>query len=361
MKTQGRWVRVATGLLFLVMCVGSAWAETTKESAGDANYLAALQETEAQSVDADKDVVVEETTTSGWTKPIPVTFSIDYTLATDYIFRGINFSEYRRSWGQAKNEGREKPNHQLSTGAELDLGAFGRVGGSVWFEWFAGQHYLSPEDSGKNLQEVDYAIYYGYNIEPIGVDAEIGFIWYMFPRVAAGDGASTQEIYLNLSFDESVWMRALGLNMKESILNPYLFQAWDLDLAAGGYYGEFGIAPEIALADVGCDGMPILKDLSFSPSFAMGWDHNWLNKMTLDSDVLVKNCNEGRGYASNTSHLMFARFGGDLTFDLKSALNIPDQYCGAMYLKGFMYYSRGIAEHFLNDEFWGGMSVGYEW
>jgi hypothetical protein len=26
-----------------------------------------------------------------------------------------------------------------------------------------------------------------------------------------------------------------------------------------------------------------------------------------------------------------------------------------------MYYSQGIAEHFLNDEFWGGMSVGYEW
>ena len=73
----------------------------------------------------------------GWKKPIPLTFTIDYTLASDYIFRGINFSEYRRRWGQPKNEGREKPNHQLATGVGLDLGDFGRAGGSVWFEWFA--------------------------------------------------------------------------------------------------------------------------------------------------------------------------------------------------------------------------------
>lgn len=356
MKTQRRWVRVATDLLLMMVCAGSALAE--EKPATYMETLAAVED-EAQSVDTTRQTVTEETESTGWIKPIPVTFRIDYTLATDYIFRGINFSEYRRKWGQAKNEGREKPNHQLTTGAEVDLGSFGRVGGSVWFEWFAGQHYLTPEDSGKNLQEVDYTVYYGYNIEPVGVDAEIGFIWYRFPRAASGDGSSTQEIYLNLSFDESVWMRVLGLNRKKSLLNPYLFQAWDLDLAAGGYYGEFGVAPEIALADVGCDGMAILKDLSLRPSFAIGWDHNWLNRMSLDPAAVAGN--EGRGYASNTSHLMFARFGGDLTYDLKSALNIPDKYCGAMYVKGFMYYSQRIAEHFLNDEFWGGLSVGYEW
>ena len=357
MKMQGRWVRVALGLfLLLTLGVRLVWAETAKPPAEEKNYVAALQEAEAEQVDTDKSTMVEET--SEWKKPIPVTFNIDYTMVTDYIFRGINFSEYRRKLGQAKNEGREKLNHQLSTGVEGDLGPFGRVGGSVWFEWFAGQSALTPEDGHKNLQETDYTVYYGYNIEPIGVDAEVGFIWYMFPR-SNTDWSSTQEIYLNLGFDESVWLRALGLNVKKSILNPYLFQAWDLDLAAGGYYGEFGVAPEIAFSDIGCSGMPVLKDLTFSPSYAMGWDHNWLNKMTLDPAAWAGN--EGRGFASNTSHLMFARFGGDLTYDLKGAFNIPDKYCGAMYLKGFMYYSQGIAEHFLNDEFWGGMSVGYEW
>jgi hypothetical protein len=165
-----------------------------------------------------------------------------------------------------------------------------------------------------------------------------------------------------LGFDESVLLRALGVKAKSSILNPYLFQAWDLDLARGGYYGEFGLAPEFALSEYGCKGTPVLKDITFTPSWSMAWDHNWLNKMTLDpSNGLNGPTNEGRGWASNTSNLMNMVFGGEVTFDLKGALNIPDQYCGGLYLKGFMYYSQAIAEHFLNDEFWGGMSVGYEW
>ncbi|MBN1555217.1 MAG: hypothetical protein JXA11_10765 [Phycisphaerae bacterium] len=353
------------GIVCFLWTTSTVPAENAKPPTGKTNYLAALQQAEAERVDTMKSTVVEESAEAsavGWTKPVPLTLSVDYTMATDYIFRGINFSEYRRKWGQPKNEGTEKLNHQLTTGAELDLGAFGRVGGSVWFEWFAGQSALTPEDGHKNLQEVDYTVYYGYNIEPIGVDAEAGFIWYMFPRVAAGDGSSTQEIYLNLSFDESVWLRALGLNVKESILNPYLYQAWDLDLARGGYYGEFGLAPEFALADMGCGGMPILKDITITPSWSMAWDHNWLNKMTLDPAAGGWGVgNEGRGYASNTSHLMNMKFGGQVSYDLKSALNIPDRYCGAMYVNGFMYYSQRIAENFLNDEFWGGLSVGYEW
>ncbi|MBN1942232.1 MAG: hypothetical protein JW849_02960 [Phycisphaerae bacterium] len=352
-------------LLLLSLAAGWVYGENAEQNAPEEKgYFVALKEAEdkAEQIDTVRTAVMEEsaqTDTGGWTKPVPLTFSVDYTLATDYIFRGINFSEYRRKWGQAKNEGREKLNHQLTTGAEMDLGKFGRVGGSVWFEWFAGQHYLTPEDGHKNLQEVDYTVYYGYNVEPIGVDAEVGFIWYMFPRISSGDGNSTQELYLNLSFDESTWLRALGLNVKKSILNPYLFQAWDMDLARGGYYGEFGLAPEIALADVGCANTPILKDITFTPSWAMAWDHNWLNRFTLDPAAFAGN--EGRGYASNSSHLMNVRFGGNVSFDLKSALNIPEKYCGAMYVNGFMYYSQRVAEHFLNDEFWGGLSVGYEW
>ncbi len=49
---------------------------------------------------------------SEWGKSTPITFSFDYTIVSDYIFRGLNFSEY-------PGEGREKLNHQLGVGLEL--------------------------------------------------------------------------------------------------------------------------------------------------------------------------------------------------------------------------------------------------
>jgi len=48
-------------------------------------------------------------------EPSPFSFSLNYALYSDYVFRGINFSEFSR-------EGREKPNHQLTTTVSVDLG-----------------------------------------------------------------------------------------------------------------------------------------------------------------------------------------------------------------------------------------------
>ena len=313
----------------------------------------------------DTTTTVQTASEQGWKKPIPITFRVDYTLATDYIFRGINFSEYRRSWGQMRNEGREKLNHQLTAGAELDLKQFGRVGYRAWFEFFAAQHYLTPEDSGKNLQRVEHTAYYGYNIKPLGLDLEAGFIWYMFPRMASGDGASTQEIYLRQTIDDSGLWRLLGFqNVTKPILNPYLYIAWDLDLARGGMYSEFGMSHDFELSELGMKNTPLLKDITITPTWSIGWDKNWLNKTSLDwmrSHPAGGLGNEGKGVAGNSSHLDFMNWGLELKFDLKSALNIPDKYCGEMYIKGFLNYSDAIAENFLNDEFYGGMSVGFTW
>ena len=102
-----------------------------------------------------------------WSKPIELSFSLDYTLVSDYVFRGINFSEYA-------GEGREKPNHQMSTGIELATEEYGNFGASFWFEWFAGQGSLTP--GSDNLQEVDYVVYWNYDIEQIATNLELGWI-----------------------------------------------------------------------------------------------------------------------------------------------------------------------------------------
>lgn len=354
MKRFAFWTLMMLAVASVLPAAALAAENASDESS---TWLAQADKTEEEFTSVAKsDTTVSE---SGWQKPIPLTFSIDYTLVSDYIFRGINFSDPRISRGDANNEGNRWPNQQLTTGVEADLGEFGRVGGSVWFEWYCGQEAYTPEDNNKTLQEIDYTVYYGYTIDPIGLDVEVGFIWYMFPRVASGDGASTQEIYTILSWDDSILWRALGMKVDEPILNPYLSINWDLDLAAGSSFYEFGVSHDFALADYGCSDMPILKDTTVGLSWAMAWDYHWLNKMTLDPSASAGN--EGRGYASNTSHLDYLNYGLSVTVDLKSVFDIPDQYCGDLYLTGFMNYSQAIARHFLDDQLYGGMSVGYSW
>jgi hypothetical protein len=358
--------RILMVLLLMMMVALPAVGETTDADTENNDWMVASQEltdeqTEAQRIDVAKGALESEP--AEFEKPLPVSFSIDYTLVSDYIFRGINFSEY-------KGEGREKLNHQLSVGTEVDLGKFGRLGASFWWEWYAGQNDTAfggnaPGDD-KHLQEVDYVVYYGYTIDPIGLDWEIGYIFYHFPRARraakwAGQGdadfATTNELYTVFSWDDSILWRALGLKVADPILNPYFSINWDMDLAKGSSFYAFGMSHDFALGDF-CQA-PVIKDLTFGVSWEMGWDHNWLNKFTLDP--AATSGNEGRGYASNSSHLDYMNWGFSLTYDLKSALNIPDKYCGDMYVTGFLNLSNAIAENFLNDEVYGGMSVGYSW
>ncbi len=251
----------------------------------------------------------------------------------------------------------------MTVGVEVDLGDFGVIGGSVWLEWFSGQSYLTPNDGSDMLQEVDYTVYYGYSIEPIGTDIEVGFIWYEFPRLRhdswlASDAASTQEIYFKISVNDGPLWKAVGVgNGEEAVLNPYLLWAWDLDLAPCSWYAEFGISHDFAMSDVGKT--PILKDVTVTPSWSMGFSNNWLNKFTLDPSASTGN--EGRGYTSNWDGVQNMNYGLDVRYDLKSALNLPDQYCGDLYVNGFLYYSHALAGGLLDDELYGGVTVGYGW
>ena len=98
----------------------------------------------------------------------PFSFDVTYYLYSDYVFRGINFSEFPR-------EGRERLNHQMTTTLSTDVGlllgreagAYGTIGLETFFEWFAGQKSIDPIHGGQNLQEVDYILSWSYDIEPI--------------------------------------------------------------------------------------------------------------------------------------------------------------------------------------------------
>ena len=283
-----------------------------------------------------------------WKKPIPVKVELDYTVVSDYIFRGINYNQRDRNASYPLVNRRNTPNHQLSAIAEIDLGKMGRAGYQAWFNWYSGQSTINPLGEPDFLQEVDHRIYYGYTFHEIGLDVEAGYIWFNYPL--RRKESSTQEIYLQLSYDDSHMWRALGFtNTREPVLNPYLKVFWDVTTYRGAMYFEAGISHDFYFADYGLATTPIFKDLTIKPSLKIGWDKDWMNQ----------NSNLTRG--PDQWSLDFLNWGLEMNLDLKSALGLQDQYCGSLYLKGFINYSQALRRSYLEDEFYGGMSVGYSW
>src|SRR5687768_3162418 len=130
---------------------------------------------------APSSTVVEQTevqTTETVEEPaLPLKLAVSYYLLSDYVYRGINFSEFA-------GEGREKPNHQVTTSINWDFGEFGTLGFDTFFEWYAAQAKLNPFGGGQNLQEVDYIIWWRYPISAICTDLTLAYQFYVFPNSA---------------------------------------------------------------------------------------------------------------------------------------------------------------------------------
>jgi len=95
----------------------------------------------------------------------------------------------------------------------------------------------------------------------------------------------------------------------------------------------------------GAKQIPIVRDLTVTPSF------------TLAMDI---------GYLGSGTRTATMQYGLEVGYDIGAALGLPEQY-GSVGLTGFLNYSDALtdgATNFgpnLNDEFWGGFSVGWEW
>lgn len=261
-----------------------------------------------------------------WEKPIPLTFKTDYTVVSDYIFRGVNFSEFR-------GEGRERLNHQATAVVEANLGDWGNVGGGAWFEWFAGQQNDAFDpNSDSNLQEVDYFVYWNHGVGETGLTFETGWIAYTFPQ-ASGDAFYTNEWYMKLSYDDS---KLFGT--EKAVLNPYVAYYLDTD-DVDGCWMETGISHGFALADLGMAETPILKNVTLTPSMVVGVD---------------------KGQFDDGCHLHNIVYGLDVGYDISGALGMPAKY-GSLSLHPFVNFSQAINDDVINDEFWGGVKIAYQW
>ena len=89
--------------------------------------------------------------------------------------------------------------------------------------------------------------------------------------------------------------------------------------------------------------VPFIKNLTLTPSF------------TLTMDI---------GYLGSGTRVATNQYGLNVGYDLGRAIGLPEQY-GSISVTGFLNYSDAVADDSpninLNDEFWGGFSVGWEW
>jgi hypothetical protein len=269
---------------------------------------------------------------TAWEKPLPhVSFSVDYTLVSDYVWRGVNYSEY-------PGETPERPNHQFGVGVEVDLEEMnaGAIGFAFW-----GNSYSGYKQQGLDtpIIELDYVLYWTKEFADYYTTVETGLIWYTFPPVG-GDAHSTQEYYVSLSFNDGPLF-----GCEDGVLNPYVYWGMDLDLSRPNQWIEAGISHDFDLGEY----TSILEHVTVTPSFVIGVDHHYLH----DFDVKA-------GTTDATTTVAFLNYGLSIGYDLSAALEIPEKF-GAIGLEGFMNYSQAVRDALLDDEFYGGMTVSWAW
>jgi len=224
----------------------------------------------------------------------------------------------------------------MNVGLSYDTGNFGSINAGFWFEWYAGQRQLTP-GCDSDLQEIDYTLSWSYDVKQLATKVEVGWVTYQLPQLD-GDVRTDYDWFIGLSFDDS---KLFGT--EESVLNPTVKYYYNLDQVKGGQWMEFGISHGFALSKLGCDKTPILKDMTITPSATLGVDHRSFTSATQLSNIL---------------------YGLAFSYDLSGALGIPAK-CGSLNLTGFINYSQalGLKDDVpgYQDEFFGGVKVGYAW
>lgn len=334
--------RGVRALAACVLCGGSlvalANAETnTSYSSGPQmpSMTLAYQDTDAGEAEPTAPPVAPSSSKPAWAEPI--SFEIAYYLYSDYIFRGINFSEY-------PGEGSEDLNHQMTTALSVDIamlfggeaGSLGAFNFGTFFEWFAGQEQIDPEKGGQSLQEIDYVLSWSYDIEPIATSIDAGIIFYVFPSATA---LNTEELYISLSHNDAWMWKWLFPDNEDGILNPSLYYGHDIGQAAGGGWTEFGISHDFAL--------PL--HFTVSPSLTLAFDRQYIGR-TLDIP------------GTEQVGLAYIQYGLNVGYDLSGALEIPEEY-GSLTLAGFMYYNHVNDDYGegngVEDVFFGGFSLAW--
>ena len=267
----------------------------------------------------------------------PLSFDVSYALYSDYVFRGINLSEYA-------GEGREKPNHQVTAAMNVDLAgllnhkgaSYGTLSFGTFLEWFGAQHEINSNGGQQNLQEVDYTVSWSYDIDAIATTATLGYVFYTYPNAKP---INSQEWNVKLEHNDAWMWRWLFPNNEDGVLNPYFLFAQDTKFAPRGIWLETGISHDFG----------VIENVTVTPSLTLGIDHRYLDPILAT----------GR---SGSTRLAYLQYGLNMGYNLSEAMGWSDKY-GEVVLSAFMYFSDalGTAEDndTIQDQFFGGTSIAW--
>ncbi len=269
---------------------------------------------------------------------LPISLGVSYYLLSDYVFRGINFSEY-------PGEGSEKLNHQMTTEFSWKTASFGTFGFDTFFEWYAAQQKINPY--ANHLQEIDYIIRWGYSLEPIKTDLTLGYTFYEFPKLAKllrtdedpgnNNDDHTSEWWFRLEHNDAWMWKWLLPSNDEGVLNPSFFFAQDVGTGCGHVWMEFALSHSFK----------VIENLTLTPGYLIAVDGGLLRRY-LDRPN------------ADTFRLAYDQWSLNVTYDLTKVLRLP-KWAGSLSVSGLLYYNNalGTAEKDIDDEFYGGMSVNW--
>ncbi len=267
----------------------------------------------------------------------PFSFAITYTLASDYVSRGIVYTDY-------PTEGREKPSHQMGTDLGIDIGAllkreagsYGTFGFSTLFYWFGPQDQIDPVKGQRELQEVDYTLSWAYEVKPIHTTTTLGYSIFNIPSWTT---SSTQEWFLRLEHNDAWMWKWLWPDNEDGIVNPYYAFYYDTDLACGGMWMEAGLSHDFGL----------FENFTLTPNILFGIDHRYLGPISGTEDIGTR--------------LATIQYGLVASYDLTTLMKLDQLNAGSVVLSGFLYFSDavGTAERYgtIGDHLFGGTSISW--
>jgi hypothetical protein len=269
----------------------------------------------------------------------PFSLAVSYYLMSDYVFRGVNYSEFAR-------EGREKLNHQLSTSIDVPLGKegkFGDFGFDTFFEWYSAQKSLNG--NGSDFQEVDFGLRYSYDVSAIKTKVTVGWTVFNYPHIVSPRHDRSNEWWFRFDHNDAWMWRWTGYKGEEGILNPSFFMAQDMGYILGQWY-EIGLSHPFE----------VVKNVTWTPKLIFAFDGGYM----------MPAINGGKG--TGEFEYAYTQPGMEIKYDMTELLHLP-KWAGSIYISGNLYYNfvseverdRANNRPLVKDLLFGGMSVGWNW
>lgn len=241
-----------------------------------------------------------------------VNFDLDVLLLTNYVYRGVDYSDVPGASGSDLN---------MLADAKISFD----LGPRAPHPFLAALANVYNPDPVSRFQEVFGAIGADWTLKPVTFTAAVQS--YTYPE---RDQANTAEAYGMALVDDSRLFRS-----DKPVFNPYIAAAYDYELN-DGWYIETGISHDFVFEDLSLTVTPIAR-----VAYTIGWQQQFI--FVVDP---------GTGWQHYD-------LGVQVQYKLNSLLNLSTRW-GLWYIKGEVFYTGHLSDSTVGQTVtWGGGGIGF--